>query len=70
MIDINTPSTITGIALLGLFIFLAISFIITGGAFWPLVAAVVVGGVTVYFGVKILKGIDRRVTHIFSGGPR
>lgn len=67
MIDVETPSSLTGLGLLVLAIFVIGSFIITTG-FWPVFIALVAGAIVVYLAVKILKGLDRRATRIFSGG--
>lgn len=67
MIDINTPSTLSGIALVALIVFVVASAVITTGT-WPILIAVIVGAVAVYIALKFLKGVDRRVTRIFSGG--
>ena len=67
MIDVETPSSLTGIGLLVLAVFVIGSIIITTG-FWPWFIALVVGAIVVYLAVKILKGLDRRVTRVFSGG--
>lgn len=69
MIDVEPPSTLTGIALLVLAIFLIGTLLMTGIG-WALIMAAVVGVPAAYFGVKLLKGLDRRVTHVFTGGRR
>lgn len=69
MIDVEPPSTLTGIALLVLFIFVVGTLLITSG-WWPVVIAIVGGGIVLYLAVKLLKGLDRRVQHVFTGGRR
>ena len=69
MIDVEPPSTLSGIALLLLAIFL-IGTLLMSGFGWAFGMAIIVGVPTAYFGLKFLKGLDRRVTHVFTGGRR
>lgn len=65
MIDINPPSTLGGILLAALAIFVIVSALITTGIL-PVIVALVAGAIVVYIAYLILLAIHRWL--MYNGG--